>query len=868
MEEPIRGTFDTLTTKTSNENEDSDDEDMDDLDSVQKWLSLLSKDKTILEKATNYSSHGLDSTKHPVVKFKMRDLDFFNWLPGGKTQKQRYTIKATKKSMCNARLSLKLGPPGGEDGVRWADIEYRFMHNHPVGLGRDLASCFLSNAMKERIKADLKHGCTTDEIVLHSKHQRDKKIERMKLNNERVVLCRDDVVSRSDVDNIRKTLRDKEIVKGPTDVLSSIEWMKEFKKQDFMVYYDEQDTALARYFAFATTWQMDQLYSYGDMPITIDGVHQVYGDVGCGVPVAFLLTTTLEAPVLSGWLKSIQDTMRVRYSTKERPYELKPAAFYLAQGTTEISAAINTAFARLGIRLYYCSWRIHRVWVQEVSKRLSFKAGDSQEQRKQLKSQQLISIQKEKSKDKAFAMIDNFCKTWSGQRSVLDYLVENYFDTPSQAFDSTGATVVSTSVQAAAHVETSPESARGASVYSTRSTSATTTPQPADSTVDSDGSDSVNLDGSQSETDLLMEPDPDFDRFHDTSATSGQSDGPMPKETWMACFRQGLPTSSMDTSHLNEPWHHMLQRHFPKDKQKTRLDHVIHFLVSVAVPKFQEDCHPELANVGRACKTEALARQHRLTARTHLAERASKGYSDKCVIITTVLDSNNNSDKRKMGERSVESFQGPNFPRHTVRISYHKAKRGRMVSCTCPWFSQHRVYCKHMGLVHTYDDGVESDLLTSFTYGSYHYGIPDPPTATPKTQRSSANLGSPKCDMNSQPQTHLTDTETATETTPAEVVEYLKEIIAIVQEEPQGYILFQKEIRSMLSKMRLEHRKRPGQPISRNSRKRLRCRGEMDGGLSGQGEGEGGSEDDDNVEANEENYEDEDDEEVARQEYD
>ncbi|KAG0222253.1 hypothetical protein BGW42_006750, partial [Actinomortierella wolfii] len=144
------------------------------------------------------------------------------------------------------------------------------------------------------------------------------------------------------------------MTKGATAALSCIEWMKESKKKGYMVYYNEQDTVYGR-------------------------------DVGCGVPVAFLLTTTQEVHVLSGWLKAIRAAMKDRYSTEERPYELKPAAFITDQGSAEISA-FKLAFGGLDVKLHFCNWHIYRIWIREISKRVVFKPGDTQDQKKELKS--------------------------------------------------------------------------------------------------------------------------------------------------------------------------------------------------------------------------------------------------------------------------------------------------------------------------------------------------------------------------------------------------------------------------------------------------------------------------------------------------
>ncbi|KAG0223876.1 hypothetical protein BGW42_005500, partial [Actinomortierella wolfii] len=372
---------------------------------------------------------------------------------------------------------------------------------------------------------------------------------------------------------------------------------------------------------------------------------------------------------------------------------------------------------------------------------------------------QLISIQTERNKDTAFALIDKFRQDWVGQASLLEFLNKNYFRVTEDTTTSVDEDVSPTPTQTITAVDNGRGRGRGGgrgrgrgrgrgkvdgvSSGGTRSTVVATTVTHFDPSLAVAFSHPTGP--NEPLSDVLVEADDDFDRYYDIAGSSGQGRRPAPRESWMVCFRQGYPTGSIDTNNLIESWHNTLKRHFFRDRLKRRADHVIYILVYGAIPKFKEACDPELANVGRASKTEIIAR----------------------------------------GQRT---------------------------------------YCKHMGLVHLYDGGVESGLLTSFTYGSYNYGIPFPPTAasiTPTTPASlKAQISEIKNDLEVPPAN--VDAEAAA------LVEDMRELIAMIVKDPKKYIRSREDIDmdSIRDKLQLYRRKRQRQQVSYKPRKRYRNIGE------------------------------------------
>lgn len=91
-------------------------------------------------------------------------------------------------------------------------------------------------------------------------------------------------------------------------------------------------------------------------------------DTGFGIPVAFLLTRSCDALILSNWLTSIRNKMKVLFSKDGEDYTFTPNAVITDQGPTEI-LAIKTAFP--GVPIFYCAWHVLKVWEREVKSRMT-----------------------------------------------------------------------------------------------------------------------------------------------------------------------------------------------------------------------------------------------------------------------------------------------------------------------------------------------------------------------------------------------------------------------------------------------------------------------------------------------------------------
>ncbi|KAG0232735.1 hypothetical protein BGW41_001746 [Actinomortierella wolfii] len=597
---------------------------LDDLNSLDKWKELLQDDPMLNERAQRVEFFH-DS--------KMRDM-LSRRKQGGVTGKPR-SAGDSSKTGCSARLYAIAAPPRPGNHWQWMLVRYRFFHNHDTGLARALTTCRLSNAKRQRFREMLKMGYSIRQILDIAEDELSRKRQLMRIKNRPFALCRDDVIEYQDVYNVWKDLAKKDMQKHEDPVLSSISWMNEFESQRWWVYYDRSDQNSGRYFGFASSWQLEQLRLNGDTLISLDGTHNVCGDTSKGIPVAFLLTTTREAGAVGGWLKGIRDEMSRRFSTDEHPYTLKPVAFVTDQGYKEI-AAVKLAFGQ-DVNLHLCNRHLYNTWASEVPKRMTFKPEHTIDIRSRLKFkivEDLKTLQSERDKNHAFALIEKFWDDWKEHPNALSYLSKQYGCHPAE------------------------NPARG-SIFPT----------------------------------LAVAPTPTMSAASVLAAVN--------RNASIACVILS--------------WHNVLKENLFKEKQKRRLDWILYILANNVVVRCQsidgdDQITPNKSHTtspSSSPSSRRLERRQRRLARKHMAKRLNMPYWEDPVEV--LLD--DRSDKM-IGERSVESYRGPQLPRYLVRITYALSGQGYMTSCTCLGFIQNnKHYCKHMALVNIQ----EPSLLTSFT---------------------------------------------------------------------------------------------------------------------------------------------------------
>jgi hypothetical protein len=91
-------------------------------------------------------------------------------------------------------------------------------------------------------------------------------------------------------------------------------------------------------------------------------------DTGFGIPVAFLVTKSCDAFILSNWLLAICRKMKDLFSTDNKEYNFLPNAIITDQGGSEI-LAMKTVFP--GVPILYCAWHVLRVWERQVKTKMT-----------------------------------------------------------------------------------------------------------------------------------------------------------------------------------------------------------------------------------------------------------------------------------------------------------------------------------------------------------------------------------------------------------------------------------------------------------------------------------------------------------------
>lgn len=209
-------------------------------------------------------------------------------LEGGASGKKR-NRQPSKKRGCKASITayIKAVVPGNDvPRRRQTLIRYEFEHNHDLNADDYLRQQRVSKNMKKRIKIMLLRGMSIQMILqqLGMDARRSRHYALTVKGGRRPT--RDDFITFSDVDNILRTMMNKEIRRDEWDNVSAFKWMKELEGRDYFTYHDTEDLLTVRrdgtvdkrggYHGFASKWQICQLLEYGKT-LCIDGTHKVYG---------------------------------------------------------------------------------------------------------------------------------------------------------------------------------------------------------------------------------------------------------------------------------------------------------------------------------------------------------------------------------------------------------------------------------------------------------------------------------------------------------------------------------------------------------------------------------------------------------------
>ncbi|KAF8936257.1 hypothetical protein BGZ58_004395, partial [Dissophora ornata] len=360
---------------------------------------------------------------------------------GGTSGKSRTRAQGIKRNCPSKIFALhKLMTMADGSKVPVYLVEYHYQHNHSVGDITDLGTRQKSAAMRSTIERLILQGSTIQRVMQQLTMDYDKFTQITRGNGQQ--LSRDDFITYDDVFNIWHKITTRAMRKDLDPVLSAVKWMEELERNKGFTFYDRDDKTSGLYYGFASMWQLQQLRAHGRV-LCFDGTHNVFGhktnlftlvlkntDTGFGIPVAFLLTKTCDAFILSSWLTAIRRKMKDLFSTADKEYDFMPNVVITDQGSTEI-LAIKSAFS--DVPIFYCAWHVLKVWEREVKKRMTGLGCHPIARRNEIRAQVRSDLRKilyEKNKKIALDLIDTFRETWSDQGELLDYLNKNYFGRP------------------------------------------------------------------------------------------------------------------------------------------------------------------------------------------------------------------------------------------------------------------------------------------------------------------------------------------------------------------------------------------------------------------------------------------------------
>jgi SWIM zinc finger len=163
-------------------------------------------------------------------------------------------------------------------------------------------------------------------------------------------------------------------------------------------------------------------------------------------------------------------------------------------------------------------------------------------------------------------------------------------------------------------------------------------------------------------------------------------------QRWMVCFRENLNSAGINTNNYVESWHNALKMYFLKDRQKRRVDVVIHILAKSVVPFYEYKLTSARHSVGRMTSVQRAAANGRIKASAYIAMRRSQGYAGQFVFPT--------DDPAIIHAPSFEQDPAANLRMYELRLDFSRVRDiGEIISCQCPHFRRIKACCKHIALV-------------------------------------------------------------------------------------------------------------------------------------------------------------------------
>ncbi|KAF9164865.1 hypothetical protein BGX20_000800 [Mortierella sp. AD010] len=158
------------------------------------------------------------------------------------------------------------------------------------------------------------------------------------------------------------------------------------------------------------------------------------------------------------------------------------------------------------------------------------------------------------------------------------------------------------------------------------------------------------------------------------------------RQQWMFCYRQGISHVWINTNDYIESWRNASNDHLSKDKQRRRIDSVIHILVEKVIPDLWEFYTRRADHIKRMTQEQREILAAKQSALDYIEKRRLQD-PDAPLLFQTPGDC----------ILRVRSFTNSNIF-YDLKIERNQGETGQSSTCSCSSFSSGKTTCKHIAL--------------------------------------------------------------------------------------------------------------------------------------------------------------------------
>ncbi|CAJ2643420.1 unnamed protein product [Trifolium pratense] len=219
----------------------------------------------------------------------------------------------------------------------------------------------ISDELRHRVMSMLYVGISLDNILQHHAEVMQK---------QGGPLNRDDFLTRNDVRNMERTIRNSSLELLGNDECSVKIWIQRHKKDVF--YFQDNSSSESFILGIQTDWQLQQMLRYGNNSFI--SFHSTFGlkklkypvcsllvfdSSQKAIPVAWIITSSFVGKDIHKWIVLLSERLR----TKDPRW--RPSAIFLDDPSFNCSI-IREAFQ---CRILLCTWHVRRTWIKKLFKK-------------------------------------------------------------------------------------------------------------------------------------------------------------------------------------------------------------------------------------------------------------------------------------------------------------------------------------------------------------------------------------------------------------------------------------------------------------------------------------------------------------------